>query len=180
MPLRDNIGSVFSHSYNDSYREYLSVGVIDPGVVVNVASSVFAFVKSILGKDEVANYPIKLKSTLDSLASSVAFHVGTMPPSSVADAKIMLQKAITRKAYEDSIGHGYGDGPGWDTLQMLYEEIIAALQIFIDSGGKPGGNNYVPTGNFLTDTSLFGLPNWLTIGGAAVGLYFLTRKSGGR
>lgn len=177
-----------------------TVGVIDPGVVVNVASSVIDFASQIFGKDAVPDYPIKSGNTYNSLKASIIEWVGVVapkgifepaPPASVEAARVMLAKAIKRKAEETALGHGTGDGVGWDTLQMLYAETITSLEAFIRQGGinYTAGSQYPQTtlpgqtspypmqqGNFLTNTGLLGLPNWVTLGGAAAAIYFMTRK----
>lgn len=152
------------------------------------------------GGDAVPDYPVKLASTFNSLKASVIEHVGVVAPkgkfepgypSSVAMAESMLAKAIKRKNEEIALGHGYGDGVGWDTLQMLYDETITSLRAFIASGGQtslpqttlpgsyfPTGQTLGPSGNFLTNTSLFGMPNWVWLAGAAA--YFFLRKKSAR
>lgn|SRR5574341_779010 len=166
------------------------LGVIDPATATAAITTFFSTVSSLFGGDKVPNYPIKLQSTLDSLKASVIEHVGTLPPTSVEDAKIKLQKAIARQAYEDSIGHGWGDGPGWDTLMMLYDEVIAGLRNYIATGGGsvPFGGGSTPTTTTLPGGSLpttqqpggfgrFIQDNPLLVAGAAVGIvYFVTRK----
>lgn len=176
------------------------VGVIDPGVVVNVATSVIDFASSIFGKDAVPDYPIKSGSTYTSLKASVIEWVGVVapkgrfepaPPSSVDQAKIMLAKAIKRKNEEIQLGHGYGDGVGWDTLQMLYDETIRSLQVFIEQGGLSStySSGTFPTGTLPTGTTYpyptqtgsgfgqFIKSNPLLVaGGVAAIIYFITRK----
>lgn len=163
------------------------LGVIDPATATTVISTAVSFISQ-FGKDEVPNYPIKSINTLNSLRASIIEHVGVLPPTSVTQAKEMLQKAIARQAYEDSIGHGYGDGVGWDTLQMMYDETILALKNYIASGGttavqQPGSGTVqttlpaayptTPTSNFES----FIRNNPLVVAGAAaVIIYFVTRK----
>lgn len=161
------------------------LGVIDPATATTVITTAVSFIQQ-FGKDEVPNYPIKSINTLNSLRASIIEHVGVLPPTSITQAKEMLQKAIARQAYEDSIGHGYGDGVGWDTLQMMYDETILALKNYIASGGatsvqQPG--SVIPPGGALPTTQApggfmrFVQDNPLLIAGAAAAvIYFATRK----
>ena len=148
-----------------------TVGYIDP---VTAATVVDTFI-NLFGGDKVPNYPVKEISTLNSLKASIVEHVGVMPPTSVEQAQQMLSKAIARQAYETSIGHGTGDGPGWDTLQMLYNEIILALRNYIASGGTGLPATY-PTATASANTGMFSSP-LLLVGLAAAVIYFITRKS---
>jgi hypothetical protein len=174
------------------HYDFQRIGVIDDAVAL--ATDIFKGLTTLFGGDQVPNYPVKKASTLASLAASVKEWVGgVMPPTSVEMAKEMLARAVARQAYEDSIGHGYGDGVGWDTLQMLYDEVITALKQYIASAGQaynPTAGTGLPTSpqptptlttpvygsSFFTDKGLFGLPNWVTMGGAAFALYYFTKK----
>lgn len=136
-----NMLSRMSGINNDLYNvQYQQIGVIP---WTDVAGSALKIVESFFG-DKVPNYPIKEPKTFNSLKNSLLNdHVGTVAPGgkfevvpgSIEQAQQWLAKAIKRKGEEEAMGHGYGDGPGWDTLQMLYDETIQALEIFIEAGG---------------------------------------------
>lgn len=217
MPLY-RVSGIGQPSGSPFYREfYEAVDNAGIGFVEELASEVTAtgfenftnFISDIFGGDDVPNYPVKESSTFNSLKASVIEWVGMVvynggvvegtPPRTIEEAKIMLAKAIKRKNEETALGHGYGDGVGWDTLQMLYDETIRALQSYINQGGAqtpfptqttypqttlPGQTTYpqtplpgdYPTGekNFLNSSLLFGIPNWVLI--AAGAAYYFSRK----
>jgi len=163
-----------SFQYDNDFTK--SIGFVDPATVATAVSLLSTFIKS---SDQVPNYPIKSRATLDRLKASVLEHVGQLPPTSVEQANIMLQKAIESQARETSIGHGKGDGVGWDTLQMLYDETIEALKKYIASKGgtitpNESGSGLAPGAG--AGAGLFGSSNiilWIAVAGVA---FLLLRK----
>jgi hypothetical protein len=170
-----------------------SVGVIPPELIEAGIETSTAITEMMVNEvkalfaDQVANYPVEKQSTFDSLAASVMEHVGTVAPlgvfrirpATVGQAYTMLQKAVTRKAEEGALGHGYGDGVGWDTLQMLYDETILSLEnlIAIASGKStviptntsfPGGSSIIP--------SVAGIDPAIISAVAGLATYFITKK----
>ncbi len=174
------------------------VGLIEDAI--QVGADIFKFATSIFGKDEVANYPIKLSSTLESLKRDAISEVGMVvvngtvfgtPPTTVEQAKIMLGKA---KAQYDRYFAIQAGRPGYQTLVMFHGDTIKLLEAYIAAGGKmpqttypggslpTGGGTYIPPttpgsgSNFFTNTGLFGLPNWVLLGGGAFAVYYFTKK----
>lgn len=169
------------------------IGFVDPATAGTVITAVVGFFKSF--GDKVPNYPIKSTNTLQKLRDEVMRNVN-LPPASVADARIQLDRAKAALQREMS-----GSGVANESIRMMYNEVIAALTNYINSNGSstvpttpgggggsttlptntnPSGGYIAPKGNFLTDTSLLGLPNWLTLGGAAFAAYYFTRKKSRR
>jgi hypothetical protein len=175
-----NMLSRVSGINNELYNvQYPAIGALP---WVDIASGAISIVSNILGGDAVPNYPVKETKTFNSLKNSLLNdHVGTVAPggvfervpTSIQNAKDMLAKAIKRKAEEEAMGHGYGDGPGWDTLQMLYDETIKALQLFIGAAEElTAGATYDPTNPAAPGKKT----NWLLIGGIGLGAFLLLSK----
>lgn len=170
------------------------LGAIDPEVAANVVNSVFDFAQTLFGKDQVPNYPIKSGNTYQKLIGIVNENVPG-PPTSVAHAKELLQKAIDARAWEVANGNGRSAN---QTIIMMYDEVIRALQAYISKGGgvyvpsTPGSGSGSGTGQPVQTTQdpYFNQGPGLTagvstntlllIGGAAAVVYFLTRKKGRR
>lgn len=162
---------------NDELFEYEykknNIGAVD---VVAIATDIFQFASNIFGKDEVPNYPIKSGNTFEKLKGIVQSNVPG-PPTSVEHAKQLLQMAQSALQAEQG-----GSGSANQTIKMMYQEVIAALQQYINSGGQvyqptPGtggqGPVYVPP----QTAGAFGInPTMLLLLGGGAAVYFLTKK----
>ena len=144
--------------------------------VLAAGQTVTAFIKS-FGGDKVPNYPIKSLNTLKSLQASIAQEI-PLPPRTVTDAQMLL--TMTQQAR--AAGVARGTDPASRTTVMMYDEIAAALNNYIASNG---GIFQVVPGSTQTNLPSSGLPPYLSpakdntllyVGGAAVLVYFLTRK----
>lgn len=162
----------------------------------DVAQGALSIVTNIFGADKVPNYPVKETKTFNSLKSSLLNDwVGTVAPGgqfevvprSIDEAKTMLAKAIKRKQEEIDLGHGYSNGkyPGWDTLMMLYDETIKALELFIQAAGQISSTGTLPNipaeytagANTGAGSSSSMTNTLLLLGGVGVVGYFLLNKN---
>lgn len=109
---------------------YNAIGVVDPATITMIATTVMSFVK-VYGADQVANYPVKKKETFDGLVAMVGQEI-PLPPTSVEHAQQLLQKTMNSRAAHVATG---GTGAANQTVIMLYDEIITALQGYIAEGG---------------------------------------------
>lgn len=131
---------------------------VDPGTVkqgiesaIKLGKGLIEVAKNIFGGDKSPNYPIKSANTEKALRREVSENIPV--PASVAHAKELIAKAETLK--ELNLKRDNSDKV-IKTIRMMYDEAIAALNAFIQSGALPatgglvfgdGSGTYTNTGN---------------------------------
>lgn len=119
--------------YVAGFEQQKRIGVIPPAVIKAGAEIVTNLLKSLLSSinigDQVPDYPIKSKTTLQKIISEVKSYFPD--PVSIADANQLLQKAMQYAA--DARAKG---GNVSITYAMFYEDIAATLKSYIASGGE--------------------------------------------
>lgn len=172
-PMLQRVSGINNELYN--YGDYKKP-TASVGEFVSIVSDIISFASNIFGKDNVPNYPIKSGNTFEKLKNIVQTNVPG-PPTSVEHAKQLLQMAQQALAAEQG-----GSGSANETIKMMYQEVINALQQYINTGGQiyqplpgSGGTNpvYVPPSQ---TAGAFGLSPTVLLLAAGAGVYFLTRK----
>lgn len=168
--MLQRVSGINDELYDYQYQKN-TVGIVDD--VISVAKDIFTFASNIFGKDQVPNYPIKSGNTFEKLKGIVQSNVPG-PPTSVDHAKQLLSMAQSALQAEQG-----GSGSANQTIKMMYQEVINALQAYINTGGQvyqPGGSGQNPYPVPPLTAGAFGIsPTMLLIGGGAA-IYFLTRK----
>jgi hypothetical protein len=109
--------------------------------VFDAAKGLWGAVSSLFGKDSSPNYPIKSANTEKTLKAEVANNI-PFPPTSVAHAQQLINKAIELKNAVDTTSNGSQRVK--DTLKIMYDEAISVLQAWV---AAQGGTVSVPAGS---------------------------------
>lgn len=152
---------------------------------VPIITDFFTGLFSNLSKDEVPDYPIKSKATLEGIMKSVQANFPN--PSTAAEATKLLQNAVAYAKEARDKG-----GAVNETYAMIYDQVAETLRQYLGSSGTqypypspapPGGSGGCPAGYYMDEkgTCRSAAPQTkkdntlLYLGGAAV-LFLLMNK----
>lgn len=106
------------------------------GDILNTVTSFFKdLIKGITIGDQVKDYPIKSKNTLQKIIADIEGRYP--PPKSVAEAKTQLIRV-----QQDAVDHKAGGTPVLTTYGMLFDKLAQTLQNYIESKGYATNNPY--------------------------------------
>jgi hypothetical protein len=158
------------------------------GDILSTVTSFFKdLIKGITIGDQVPEYPIKSKNTLQKIITDIEGRYP--PPKSVAEAKQQLVRV-----QQDAVDHKAGGTPVLVTYGMLFDKLAQVLQNYIESKGyatnnpypspNPNRTNLCPDGTPVDSQGMCRAPadddgkknNMLLYGGIALAAILLLRK----